>query len=197
MSSVGPIDKIRSFIAVPIPGEARRRLAEIGNRLAESRADVKWVVEDNFHITLKFLGYVGADSGRLEAVGRAVESAIEGAAPFDAVLSGVGAFPKPARPSVVWVGITAGAEELKALAERVECALERIGFARESRPFSAHITLGRVKSPKNLDKLRDVMETLREEHAGSFRVESVAVMRSDLRPTGPVYTRIGDCGFRI
>jgi len=188
------MDKARTFIAVPISAEVRRRLAEVEEELRASGADVKWVPEENLHITLKFLGYVEPE--RLEAVIRAVESAIDGAAAFDVSLSGVGAFPKPSRPSVVWVGVTTGGEELKALAERIEVALERIGFGREQRPFSAHITAGRVRSPKNLGRLHETIERLREEPAGSFRAESIAVMKSDLRPTGPIYTEIANCKLR-
>ena len=189
------MDKVRTFIAALIPAEVRRRLAEVEEKLRASGADVKWVPEENFHITLKFLGYVEPE--RLEAVVRAAESAIKGLSPFDVSLSGVGAFPKPSRPSVVWIGITEGGEELKALAERIEAAMERIGFGCEQRPFSPHITAGRVKSPGKLDRLREIIERLREEHVGSFRAESVAVMRSDLRPTGPIYTEIANCKLQI
>jgi 2'-5' RNA ligase len=187
MSPIGSIDKIRTFIAVRIPADVRRRLAEVEAELKASGADVKWVPEENFHVTLKFLGYMEPD--RLDVVKKAVESAIEGIGAFGVTLSGVGAFPKPSRPSVVWVGIGAGANELKALAEKAESALERAGFAREERPFSPHITIGRVKTPGSLDRLRDAIEGLREEYVGAFEVESVAVMKSDLRPTGPIYTQ--------
>ena len=189
------MDKIRTFIAVKIPADVRQRLAEVEAVLAASGADVKWVPEGNFHVTLKFLGYVEPD--RMDAVKKAVESAVEGIGAFGVTLFGVGAFPKPGRPSVVWVGIGAGADELKALAERVESALERVGFAREERPFSPHITIGRVKTPRSLDKLRDAIEGLREEYVGAFEVESTAVMKSDLRPTGPIYSEIADFGFWI
>ena len=192
------MDKIRTFIAVQLPEETRRRLAEIEKQLAASGADVKWVAEDSFHITLKFLGYVEPD--RLDAVSQAVESSIKDIASFDAALSGVGTFPQSSRPRVVWVGITTGGEELKKLAERVEIALEDAGFAREAREFSPHVTVGRVRrggSAGNLDGLCEIIERLREEHVGSFRVEGVAAMRSDLRATGPVYSRIADCKLQI
>ena len=184
------MDKIRSFIAVPIPAEVRRQIAEIEKQLMASGADVKWVPEGNFHITLKFLSYVEPE--RLDAVSKAVSSALEGMKSFEGALYGVGAFPRLSRPSVIWVGMTQGADELKALAERAETALGRIGFGREERPFSAHITVGRVRSPKNLDGLRKKIEQLREAEVGSFSIERVTVMRSDLYPTGPVYSEIAN-----
>lgn len=184
------MEKIRLFIAVQIPAEVRRGLAEVERELTASEADVKWIPEGNFHVTLKFLGYV--EQTRVDAVSGALQSAVEGLAPFDVELAGVGAFPRISSPSVVWVGVSSGGEELKSLAERVESALEGIGFTREERPFSGHITLGRVKSPRNRDRLRDLIGELRERKVGSFKVESVSLMRSDLRPTGPIYTRIAE-----
>ena len=188
------MEKLRLFVAIQIPGEIRRRLAEVEGKLKASGADVKWVPEQNFHVTLKFLGYVEPD--RLDEVNAAVKAALEGLPPFGITLSGVGAFPKPSRPSVVWVGITAGGEELKTLAERIERGLEQIGFDREARAFNPHITMGRVRSPMNLGRLSEIMEGLSEVEVGSFEVGSVAVMRSDLRPTGPVYTQTTDCRLR-
>jgi len=188
------MDKVRTFIAILLPAAVRRRLAEIEGQLKTSGADVKWVAEENLHITLKFLGCVEPD--RLGEVIKAIGSAVEGVNSFDAALSGIGAFPKVSRPSVVWAGVTIGCEELKALAERVEDAMERIGFAREARIFSLHVTLGRLRLPGKPDRLPEIIERLHAEEAGTFRVESVAVMRSDLRPTGPIYTEIGNCKLK-
>jgi 2'-5' RNA ligase len=187
------MDKIRTFIAVELPAVTRRRLAEVEKKLMASGADVKWVPEQNFHVTLKFLGYV--EPHRVDPVMAATKAAIADVRPFDVTLFGAGAFPKPARPSVIWVGVTQGAEELKDLAERVESAMESVGFAREARAFSSHITVGRVRAPKNLDRLKELIEELREEPVDTFRVGGVAVMKSDLRPTGPIYTPLAEIEF--
>lgn len=184
------MDQVRLFIAVEIPAEVRSRLAEIEKRLMASGADVKWVPEGNFHITLKFLG--GVDSSRVGDISSAVESAVSDASGFDAILAGVGAFPNTRRPSVVWVGITSGGDELSALAKRIEDAMEPLGFTREARAFSAHITVGRSRSPKNAAQLSEKLGQLRGEDVGSFRVDSVSVMKSDLRPTGPIYTKVAE-----
>lgn len=184
------MEQLRLFIAVEIPAEIRKRLAEIEKQLMASVADVKWVPEGNLHITVKFLGSV--DSDRVQAISSAVESAVNGSSAFNVALTGVGAFPNIRRPSVVWVGITSGGDELKAVAEKIDSAMEPLGFAREARPFSPHITVGRTRSPKNTDRLCELIERLREEDAGAFRVGAVSVVKSDLRPTGPIYTRIAD-----
>jgi 2'-5' RNA ligase len=188
LETARPVEKTRTFIAVRIPEGVRRKLMEIERELMGSGADVKWVSAENLHITLKFIGPV--EPNRVEAAARAVESAVQGITAFEVHLAGVGAFPKVSRPSVVWVGTGRGGEELKSLAERVESACEREGFEREPRPFSPHITIGRVKSPKGLDALAVGLERLRMAEAGSFPVEEVAVMKSELRPSGPVYSEL-------
>lgn len=185
--------KARIFIAVRLPAEIRRRLMQIEKRLMESGADVKWVPEENFHVTLKFLGDVEQD--RMAAVTEAVQCAVSGIEPFELSLAGVGAFGRPLR--VVWVGITSGGDELKSLANRVEDALAAIGFPREERPFSAHMTLGRVRSPRGLARLEQCIESLKSESVGALRVDGASVMKSELRREGPTYTAIADLGFRI
>ncbi|MHB0913428.1 MAG: RNA 2',3'-cyclic phosphodiesterase [Armatimonadota bacterium] len=178
---------MRTFIAVPLPAEVRREVAGIERALTASEADVRWVSEENLHITLKFLG----DVERTDAVAKAVRSAVAGFPPFRAALAGVGAFPKPSRPSVIWVGVSEGKAALAELAERVEAAMESLGFAREIRPFSPHVTVGRVRTSKNLERLREIIERMHGE-AGSFEVRQVAVMRSDLSRSGPTYTPIAE-----
>ncbi len=186
------MDTIRAFIAVRLPAEVKRRLTQIEKRLMQSGADVKWVPEENFHITLKFLGDV--DANRMPAVRDAVERAVRGAEAFDLALAGVGTFGRP--PRVVWVGIAAGRDELKSLARRVENELAEAGFPREDRPFSAHITLGRVRSPRGVEELRAGIESLKDEVVGTARAEGAAVMKSELRREGSVYTAIADLRFQ-
>lgn len=188
------MDKIRTFIAVRLPAATRRRLAELEERLVHAGTNVKWVSEENLHITLRFLGYVERE--RMKAIYEAVEDAVVCVRAFDITLSGVGAFPKPSRPNVVWAGVTSGRDELGALAERVEEALARIGFAPEPRKFSAHVTLGRVKSATGSDDLREAIEGLRHEPVDSVKVTDVAVMKSELYRAGPVYSALKEFGLK-
>ena len=159
-----------------------------------SGADVKWVTAENFHITIKFLGNVEED--RLEAISKAMRSVAEETAPFDTHLSGTGAFPRIARPNVIWIGISAGADRFNKLAGRLDEALQELGFPREERGFSPHMTLGRSRSPRGAEQLRRSIEQMREEDAGSFRVESIALMKSEFRQNGPIYTPITDMRLR-
>ena len=184
------MEKIRTFVAVQLPQEIHRRLAKIASILAETGADVRWVSEENFHFTMKFLGPVEED--RMDEVLAAVESSSAGLSPFDLQISGLGAFPRIANPSVIWAGVTTGRDEMQTLAGRLEDSLEPAGFPRESRKFSAHVTLGRTRSMRCSERLGAAIEKFGREEIGHFTVRRIAVMRSDLRPSGPIYTPIAE-----
>lgn len=177
-------EPVRTFLAVCIPGAIRRELEEFGNGLRRFRADVKWVRTDNLHLTLKFLGNVPA--GRLPSAVRAAERAVSGIRPFDIRFGGCGTFPGGGHPRVLWVGLQQGAESLGNLAAAVDESLAGEGFEREKRPFSAHLTLGRVRSQQGIKACVEAMQAGIETEP--FRVEEITVFRSDLHPRGPQYT---------
>jgi 2'-5' RNA ligase len=108
----------------------------------------------------------------------------------------VGVFPSLSRPRVVWAGMTAGAEELAGLASEVEEALVPLGFERERRAFTPHLTLGRVKSVVNVSNLAEAVQRHAEADFGPLRVDAVYLMRSDLRPSGPVYSPLAELWLR-
>jgi 2'-5' RNA ligase len=178
---------LRLFVAVELPTSVRRALGELVRDLARCGADVKWVEEENFHITLKFLGEV--DPARLPEVQAALVRATRGAKPFSFEAAGTGAFPSPARPRVLWVGVGRGAEELGSLAARVDGELARVGFAPEARAFSPHLTIGRVRSPRGMSDLVDAMERACFP-AREVLVEEIVLFRSTLGRAGPVYTPV-------
>jgi 2'-5' RNA ligase len=177
---------MRLFIAVNLDENLRQAIAEAEGRLRASGADVKWVAPESIHITLKFLGWV--DDARIPEVRQALAAALHGATGFRLALEGIGSFPTPTAPRVVWVGVKDGREGLAALAERVEAAMEPLGFEREARAFSPHVTIGRCKSPQGRERLVTAMREERDRQFGEMEVRRVDLMRSDLRPTGPIYT---------
>jgi 2'-5' RNA ligase len=149
---------------------------------------VGWVATDNLHITVKFLGQVPLP--RLGEIGDAVGRAVTGAQPFDLAIQGLGAFPTATRPRVVWAGLGDGAEPLGALAARVEDALAALGFEREARAFSPHVTLGRVREPRRDPRLEAKILAGAGERFGTVRVDRVCVMRSELSPRGARYSEM-------
>ncbi len=180
------IAPIRSFVAILLPEDVRAGLGGEIERLRPGARGVGWVAPDNLHVTLKFLG--GVDPERLERVAAALAGTAAGGAPFDLALRGLGAFPSPTRPRVIWAGVAGDSPELATLASGVEAALAVLGFVPEGRPFSAHVTLGRVREPRRDPALAAALDAAAGRELGRFRVERVALMRSDLSPRGARYT---------
>jgi len=170
---------------VLLPEGLRARLdGEVG-RLREVARDVAWVAADNLHVTLKFLG--DTDEAHVPALLDALGTAAAGTAAFEVAVRGLGAFPSPLRARVVWAGL----EEppvLGELAGRVDAALAALGVPRESRPFSAHVTLGRVREPRR--NLALAAALAQPADFGRLPVTRLSLMRSDLQPRGARYTEV-------
>lgn len=176
---------MRLFVAVHLTEEVRGRLAAAQDRLRAVQAQVSWVRPGNIHLTLKFLGEVAP--ARLADIRRALADAARQAAPFEASLVGLGSF-GGRTPRVVWAGVADGAERLATLAGQVDATLHGIGFARESRPFAPHLTLGRVRSPQRAAELLGGLRAEAREEFGRIPVATVFLMESRLDPQGSIYT---------
>jgi 2'-5' RNA ligase len=178
---------MRCFVALDLPDGVRAALDVTQARLraAAPRADVRWVAPAGVHLTLKFLGEVTDE--RRDAVRAALEGVTRGAAPIELACAGLGVFPGPARPRVVWAGITGGLPDLGVLAVAVERILEPLGFPPERRPFRGHATLGRVRSPRSVGVLVRALEREARTEFGSWTASEIVLYRSHLRPTGSIY----------
>jgi len=176
---------MRLFFAIVPPPVVQRAAFAVIRSLREDGDGVAWVKEENLHFTLRFLGEVG-DSA-LGDVARAAREAVAGHAAFDAALGAVGAFPSPRRARVLWLGLAEGAEPMTALAASLADALGRIGFAKEERPFSSHLTIGRLREPQG-DWTERLPAAAPEPAAVAFRVDRIALVRSQLSRGGSVYT---------
>jgi len=179
----------RSFLAVDVSPEAAGNLAAAQDRLRPAAAGVvKWVDPGSFHLTLKFLGAV--EQGRLKETWNSVRENLTGAKGFTMRFRGLGAFPTATRARVIWAGVEEGSAELRDLAERVEQACEKHDFAREERPFQAHLTLGRVREPVVNTPLAEMIQELASEELGEVTVDRVRLMKSELTPKGAKYTAL-------
>lgn len=178
---------MRLFVAVHLPQEIRERLALVQERLRRAQADVSWVKPANLHITLKFLGET--EPKRLERIGPVLAEAARNVTPFSLAVAGVGAFGGRI-PRVVWVGVREGTAPLEALAGAVESGLARLGFPKEKRGFTAHFTLGRVRSPRNAEALLAAIRDEPTEPLGTVLVERFVLMQSELDPGGSIYTAL-------
>ena len=156
--------------------------------LRPTARDVSWVAPGSLHLTVKFLGEVA--DGRIEGIVGALTGAIAGVSAFDADVEGLGAFPSAVRPRVVWAGVSMGAGAMGDLAGRVDDALAALGFAREARPFSAHVTLGRVRQPGRAPALTEALRGAAGRPFGRLRVARASLMQSELSSRGARYTEL-------
>ena len=176
--------KMRAFIAIPISPEVREEIASLQAQLIASDSAVKWEAHEKFHITLKFLG--DTDAAQLNALANALKKSIGSSPSFEMAYISLGGFPNADRPRVVWIGAKEN-EHIHYLQQQVEQACVSLGFAKEDHPFHAHITLGRVKGNRNLDRLTARLKSITFQPLMA-RCTEVRIMRSELKPTGSVHT---------
>lgn len=187
------MERVRSFIAILLSDDVRAAVAAEIARLRRLGPRVSWVSPPNLHLTLKFLGELPADA--LAEVGEGLAETVAGAAPFSLHFGGLGAFPDLTRPRVLWVGVDEGSPAAQALQARVDAALTRRGFPKEERPFSPHLTIGRVRDPRRLVELLQAMTRDARLEFGQFEVRGLSLMRSDLSPAGARYTELAAFPF--
>lgn len=188
---------IRSFVALLLDEPTRGAVASTIDRLravdrGAGRA-VAWVPAPNLHLTLKFLGQ--QPEARLAEVEAAIAAAARVCRPFAIALKGVGAFPTLDRPRILWVGLTEGGAEARALQERVEAALAPHGFPRDERPWHPHLTIGRVPDDRRWRReagpaLREAIAATATQSFGRLVVDRLVLMRSDLGPAGARYREL-------
>ena len=178
---------MRIFTAVFPPSAVQGGVHAAAAGLARPGDGVSWVKRENLHYTLRFLGELGEDGAR--RVRQAADDAAATDAPFEATLGALGAFPNARRARVLWVGMSAGAERLTAVARALEAALRRRGFDAADHPFSPHLTIGRVRDPRADWSERLAAATL-DPAAARFVVDRLCVVQSTLSPRGSTYAVI-------
>jgi 2'-5' RNA ligase len=179
---------IRSFIAIDFPEETRKALEYIQRELKQCGAGVRWVKPTSIHLTLKFLGNI--QPAQVEDIARTVAQEIRDQSSITLRPAGLGAFPSLRKPRVIWIGMEGEVQRLNEIQVRVDNALEPLGFVREKRGFRPHLTLGRVKDRRNRQALTAAMTELEIPEFDSFDVTEIILYKSDLRPTGAIYTQL-------
>ncbi|HVN71208.1 MAG TPA: RNA 2',3'-cyclic phosphodiesterase [Desulfomonilia bacterium] len=170
---------IRTFIAIPIPEHVKASIDRAIGQLRAKNRGVRWVRPGGLHITLKFLGDISEET--VAPLSADLDNAASQCPPLDLSLAGFGAFPNVNRPRVVWLGLAGDMEKLSPLAANIDRMCIHYGIAAEKRPFSGHITLGRLKAPTMVDLAIDSV-------TGRFNASEVLLYRSVLLPSGAQYT---------
>src|SRR6267143_2484533 len=175
---------MRVFIAVDLPNELRKELAELERQLKPLTDTVKWVAPESIHITLKFIGEVP------DKQAEDIDAALTGLTwkPFTVTVRGVGFFPGNRSPRVFWAGMEA--PTMQKLAEELDSRMERSGFEKEKRAFRPHITLARARDSRIDSSLVAAASKYAEHQFGSFTVDRIFLFKSILKPTGAVYERL-------
>jgi len=181
---------IRSFIAVELPDDIRKGLKRIQAEMGLDRDSfVKCVSPQGIHLTLKFLG--GVPPQKIKDIVTVMEAASQGVKPFELQINEIGAFPNFRRPRVLWVGIKGDVDKLVAWQQRLDTGLVPLGFAKENRPFTPHLTLARLRetcSPEDRLRLGEMVGKSQVQVDYKFTVNILSLMKSQLMPSGAVYS---------
>ena len=186
-------DQVRSFISIDLEDQQiLSRIASILSSLQALGGDLKPVEHESIHLTLKFLGNVS--SPRLAEVKSSLKQLAFPA--FTAEIKGAGAFPNLNHMSVIWVGVNEGWSQVEQIYEQVEKLLSGLGFTRENRPFSPHITIARVRSGRKRDATANFLQHLSDESFGTITVNKVRLKQSILSSSGPKYSTLLEVSSR-
>jgi len=180
-------EQIRSFIAFDIDNDSvLNRLAAAQKMLIQTNADLKLVEPKNIHVTVRFLGLISPDM--VEKVHAAMKNIKF--TPFNIQLSGLGVFPTINYPRVVWAGITDGAQQLISIFEQLEPQIHDLGFAPDPNGFSPHLTIARVRSGANKQRLVDLVQRQENYDFGNIRADCLRLKKSQLSSKGPMYSTL-------
>ena len=184
------MDKLRAFIAIELPPEIKGELQSIQTSLQKGQYNyVKWVDTQNMHLTLKFLGDI--NHPQIDSVCSAIETSAHDVHPFSLYLQDAGAFPSLDRPNIIWAGLQGDLKILCTWQKSLEQNLKPLGFTPESRPFSPHLTLGRLRENATLLERQSLGRQLAEIHlqpGGPMIVDALSLVHSHLTSKGPIYT---------
>ncbi|MBK5106855.1 MAG: RNA 2',3'-cyclic phosphodiesterase [Anaerolineales bacterium] len=186
------MEVIRAFIAINLSPDVLERIGQVALDLKKrmNSVPIRWVPTENIHLTLKFLGNVS--TANLELLKDILGNVASNHHECDISVGGIGVFPKPHNPRVIWVGMEVP-QELFNLQREIEIETARMGYSREHRPFSPHLTFGRVSrnaSTEDVHIIAESLENYKVGFLGATRVRTVYLFRSDLKPEGAEYTPI-------
>lgn len=189
---------LRTFIAADLPPSTRQAIQQNLDNLRQHIGDsVRWVPAKNIHLTLKFIGDISP--ANVEMLKEMLRAEADSCPSFDVAVGRLGSFPNSRRPRVLFIEVQAPAE-LEVLHAGIDTACARLGYESDPRPFSPHLTIGRVRdhvTPESLQSVRDALEHTKIDSLSTVRVDSVHLYKSELRPGGPLYTKLFSAPLKI
>jgi 2'-5' RNA ligase len=180
---------IRSFLAFELPPEIREKIGEVSIELQKLTLPVRWVKVTNIHLTIIFLGYV--DEDKIDDIKEKVNLVVKRFSIFKTRLNDIGVFPNWRKPRVIWIGLGGEIERLSTLREELQTGLKVLGFKPEKRPFAPHLTIGRFKGLLDRDEeLKSILDRYHDLSGDLQYLNELVLFKSDLKPDGPVYTKM-------
>jgi RNA 2',3'-cyclic 3'-phosphodiesterase len=180
------MEKIRVFVAVELADTIKNEIGRLQDDFKKVKTDVKWVRPESIHLTLKFFGYIPADQVRI--IEKEITGIAENLCYFTVSVTGVGSFPVSGNPRVVWVGINDPDNKILNLQKNIEECFKKLGFAAAEHPYMPHLTIGRVNGKDNLKGFHALIKEKRGVEFPGMTISDISIIKSDLRPEGPVYT---------
>ena len=189
------VEDVRSFVAVELPDEIKASLSELQHRMKAGGARAQWVAPQSIHLTLKFLGDISVSS--VPDVVALMEEAALGTGRLRLGVRGLGVFPDDRRVRVVWAGVTGDLDRLGALKKRLDEGLEVLGFAAESRPFAAHLTIARLREEASPAERQTIVRFVSGSsfEGADFPVDAISLMKSQLTREGAIYSRLASAAL--
>lgn len=184
---------IRSFIALCFPENIISRIKKLQEEMQKYKLKIRWVEPKNIHLTLKFLGNISDES--IEKAGRVINETAGEQKPVSLIAKGIGVFPGIKHPRIIWVGVGRGTDRLIELQKNLDKKLVKAGFSKDKKPFTSHITIGRVKGKNIPENLMNAMAALKGFESEEFIADHIDMYKSDLKHGGPVYTRLMSVPF--
>ena len=187
---------IRSFLAFELPPEIREQIRGVSRELQKLTLPVRWVKVENIHLSIIFLGSV--DEAKIDDIKGKANVVVKRFSIFKTRLNGVGVFPDWRRPRVVWISLNGEIERLSNLRDELQTELKVLGFRPEKRPFKPHLTIGRFKGLADRDEeLKWVLDRYHDLISDLHSLNELVLFKSDLKPDGPVYTKMASWPLRI
>jgi 2'-5' RNA ligase len=188
---------LRAFIAIQLSDELRRQIGSVQEKLRRELAvRIGWTNPNGIHLTLKFLGDIR--ESQIQPLQGVLKRAAASAQPFSLEVRGIGAFPNLRAPRVIWVGLHGSdgdMEVLKRLQAAIEDGTAELGFQKEARAFTPHLTLARIRDRPEAGALDDVLAANQNRAVGEVMAASVSLIKSELSPSGAVYTTLVEVPF--
>ncbi len=188
---------IRAFIALDLPARSRdliqQQTAFLRNQLGNEL--IRWVPAENIHLTIKFLGEIS--NAHLTFLKQMITQTAESCAPFDVQIGGLGCYPNPRAPRVIWIGLHAP-QALSSLQKNIEAGAVRLGYEAENRAFSPHLTIGRLRQnapSAELPKIRSALNAAQLGKMDVVRMDAIHLFKSELTPNGSIYTKLFSASF--